>query len=236
MRRLAYFLGMLLIGLALLSAVGFACIDSNARSARSFATLFFVALGASLETLVVARLAWSGWTSELERALSGDGDGAREFQPLLRDLRSLLDSGGVRERDANVSRRWDPQRLRCALTKHLRGERVIILANREPYLHEKTETGVKVRHPASGLVTALEPVMRACSGVWIGHGSGSADRETVDAQSRVRVPPGEESYCSEFNVYRWAGRMLVDAAELRRRKRMSGRLAKSSVLQRFKSA
>jgi trehalose 6-phosphate synthase len=53
---------------------------------------------------------------------------------------------------------------------------------------------VRVLHPASGLVTALEPVMRACSGVWVAHGSGSADRETVDAHDRVRVPPGEESY------------------------------------------
>jgi trehalose 6-phosphate synthase len=143
-------------------------------------------------TLIVARLAWSGWTNELERALAGDGAG--EFQPLLRDLRFLLDSVGVRERDANVSRRWDPQRLRSALTKHLRGERVIILANREPYVHEKTETGMKVLHPASGLVTALEPVMRACSGVWVAHGSGSGDRDTVDGQGRIRVPPGEESY------------------------------------------
>src|SRR4030095_3325913 len=49
-------------------------------------------------------------------------------------------------------------------------------------------------HPASGLVTALEPVMRACSGVWIAHGSGTADRETVDRKDHVRVPPGEESY------------------------------------------
>jgi trehalose 6-phosphate synthase len=51
-----------------------------------------------------------------------------------------------------------------------------------------------VLHPASGLVTALEPVMRACSGTWIAHGSGSADRATVDRRDRVRVPPGEESY------------------------------------------
>jgi trehalose 6-phosphate synthase len=43
-------------------------------------------------------------------------------------------------------------------------------------------------------VTALEPVMRACSGVWVAHGSGSADRETVDAHDRIKVPPGEESY------------------------------------------
>jgi trehalose 6-phosphate synthase len=49
-------------------------------------------------------------------------------------------------------------------------------------------------HPASGLVTALEPIVRTCSGVWIAHGGGSADRETADAHGRVRVPPGEESY------------------------------------------
>ncbi len=51
-----------------------------------------------------------------------------------------------------------------------------------------------MQHPASGLVTALEPVMRACSGVWVAHGSGGADRETVDRKDHVRVPPGEESY------------------------------------------
>jgi trehalose 6-phosphate synthase len=89
---------------------------------------------------------------------------------------------------------WGPERLRAALTQHLHGERVVILANREPYIHEKTADGIRVLHPASGLVTALEPVMRACSGVWVAHGSGSADRETVDAKDTVRVPPGEESY------------------------------------------
>src|SRR5690606_18492002 len=90
--------------------------------------------------------------------------------------------------------RWSPERLRATLTQYLRGERIVILANREPYIHERIESGVKVVHPASGLVTALEPVMRACSGVWVAHGSGSADRETVDSNDRVRVPPGEESY------------------------------------------
>jgi len=34
---------------------------------------------------------------------------------------------------------------------------------------------------------------------------------------------------SEFNVYRWAGRMLVDAAELRRRERVAGRLGGSAT-------
>src|SRR4029453_2242693 len=54
--------------------------------------------------------------------------------------------------------------------------------------------GIQVLHPAGARVPALEPVMRACSGVWVAHGSGSADRETVDKNDQVHVPPGEDAY------------------------------------------
>jgi len=151
---------------------------------------FVLAVGAAVVTLVAARLAWKRWTHELRRAL--EGNAPREFQPLVRDVRSLAKQlAGEQEARGG---RWSPERLRATLTQYLRGERIVILANREPYIHERIESGVKVVHPASGLVTALEPVMRACSGVWVAHGSGSADRETVDSNDRVRVPPGEESY------------------------------------------
>jgi trehalose 6-phosphate synthase len=81
------------------------------------------------------------------------------------------------------------------LSRFLHGEKVVTLANREPYIHERREDGsVTVMHPASGLVTALEPVMQACTGVWVAHGSGSADRDTVDRHGRIWVPPGEDSY------------------------------------------
>jgi trehalose 6-phosphate synthase len=86
-------------------------------------------------------------------------------------------------------------RLKQTLNRHLHGERVVILANREPYIHQHAAGGgIEVLHPASGLVTALEPIMRACSGVWVAHGGGDADRETVDRYDHVRVPPEEESY------------------------------------------
>jgi trehalose 6-phosphate synthase len=153
---------------------------------------FVMALCASLFTLLAARMAWREWTRELRQALSGNATAL--FQPLVGDVRSLVERlSSEREREARGGL-WSPQRLRSALTQYLHGERIVILANREPYIHEKGVDGVQVLHPASGLVTALEPVMRACSGVWVAHGSGSADRETVDAHDRVRVPPGEESY------------------------------------------
>src|SRR5205823_3925212 len=69
-------------------------------------------------------------------------------------------------------------------------------SNREPYMHvfSEKEKSINVIVPASGVVTALEPVLRACNGMWIANGSGSADREVVDAHDRLRVPPDCPSY------------------------------------------
>jgi trehalose 6-phosphate synthase len=112
----------------------------------------------------------------------------------VRDVRSLVERLAEERRSDARSGPWNPDRLRAALKQHLQGERVIVLANREPYIHQNVDGAIQVQHPASGLVTALEPVMRACSGVWVAHGSGNADRATSDPVGRVWVPPGEESY------------------------------------------
>ncbi len=155
---------------------------------------------ASIITMVVARLSWRGWLRQVRRLLRGGPDdgqviGNPEFKPIARDVRDLMqriasDGNGA------VGGRWTPERLKETLRRNLMGEKVILVANREPYIHEKLPDGGGIRtlHPASGLVTALEPVMRACSGVWIAHGAGSADRETADENGRVKVPPGEESF------------------------------------------
>ena len=154
---------------------------------------FGLALAASAITLLAARHAWRSWARDLRLAVLGQP--TSDFRPLVGDVRDLVDTL-VRERQGEPHENvWNAGRLRAVLTQHLQGERVVVLANREPYMHEKRPDGtIEVKHPASGLVTALEPVMRACSGVWVAHGSGSADRETVDRHDRVKVPPGEESY------------------------------------------
>ncbi len=153
-----------------------------------------LAATAAVVTIVTARLAWRGWSDDL-RGFLRSGTQRPEFQPILRDVRDLVDRIVTERESDGEGGAWTPQRLKNTLNRFLQGERVVIVANREPYVHERTaDGGIAVIHPASGLVTALEPVMRACSGVWIAHGSGSADRETADRHSRVRVPPGEESY------------------------------------------
>src|SRR3989338_7713599 len=87
------------------------------------------------------------------------------------------------------SHNWTAKILKEVLQKELVDDEILIVSNREPYIHRKNGNSVEIQFPASGLVTALEPVMRACSGVWIAHGSGSADRETGDARSHICGPP-----------------------------------------------
>jgi trehalose 6-phosphate synthase len=75
------------------------------------------------------------------------------------------------------------------------GDRIVVLANREPFRHERTPDGsISITRSASGLVTALEPLVQACSGVWVAHGAGSADRAVVDRRDGVGVPPASPQY------------------------------------------
>ncbi len=171
-------------------------IDRREAQARTFLLIVFglLAVMAYGVPMFVAKRARHGWSSELRRLLRGDGQQRNlEFQPILRDVRELV--GQMASDTEEAPGQWTAERLKQTLHRHLLGEKIIIVANREPYVHQHASDGrIEVQHPASGLVTALEPVMRACSGVWIAHGSGSADRETVDRHDRIRVPPGEESY------------------------------------------
>src|SRR5437764_1446237 len=66
---------------------------------------------------------------------------------------------------------------------------IVVLANREPFRHDRApDGGIVVRRSASGLVTALEPLLHACSGTWVAHGAGTADRAVVDGRDGLNAP------------------------------------------------
>jgi trehalose 6-phosphate synthase len=171
--------------------------DRRESTLRRFTLLVLAVLAAlaALATVLTTRFEWRRWTADLRALLHGAAP-PPQFRPLMTDVRDLVARLATENGPGGTGGGpWTAQRLKQTLTRHLHGERVVIVANREPYIHERIEGGgVRVVHPASGLVTALEPVMRACSGVWVAHGSGSADRETADRFGRIAVPPGEESY------------------------------------------
>lgn len=89
---------------------------------------------------------------------------------------------------------WTKERLRDYLKVKLEGKQLYVIANREPYIHRKKGNTVECITPASGVVTALDPMLRATGGMWIAHGAGDADREVVNKKDQLRVPPWNPAY------------------------------------------
>jgi trehalose-6-phosphate synthase len=89
---------------------------------------------------------------------------------------------------------WNRQELQNLVSTRFRGVKVIAASNREPYIHTRTDGQIVCGPAASGLTAALDPILQASGGIWVAHGSGSADRDVVDARNRVLVPPGAPSY------------------------------------------
>ncbi len=192
-------------------------VTRRSEETKRYVFYFFLglALVVSLVTVIVAQLSWRGWMAGMRALLRGEGllrqpaglagastnlnPNLHEFKPIARDLQRLIQEleAATRARDESQIT-WTPEALRAILHGELhgelRGEDVIVVSNREPYIHQRRGERIEVQRPASGLVTALEPIMRACSGIWIAHGSGSADRETVDGNDRVATPPEKPAY------------------------------------------
>lgn len=188
----------------------------EAQSGRIWRDTF---LRVSLQTLLIALITlliirWSiegpiakaaEWMRELrvgggqQRPSLSDSD---IFKPLTQEVthfvKSLEAARAAAEEEARLREAaeslWTPERLRVHVHNRLEGSPLLVVSNREPYMHVRRGKSTDVLVPASGLVTALEPILRACDGTWIAHGGGDADREMADGKARLRVPPEDPQY------------------------------------------
>ena len=120
---------------------------------------------------------------------------ANEVAPLIASVHEARAAAAAEARLRNAKEQiWTAQRLADNVKTKLAGSHLYVVSNREPYIHSRGPQGITVSVPASGLVTAIEPILCACNGTWVAHGSGSADRLTVDAHDRLPVPPQEPRY------------------------------------------
>jgi trehalose-6-phosphate synthase len=178
-------------------------VDRRQRTARDF-VLAFVGISILLLALLVVLVAWLAlrrWVNVLIGDIRGkrfldDAQSPRSTLPILSQVRQVLAEAEEKQRlEIDFRENWTPQALKQVVRDHLHSSQVIIVSNREPYIHNLGAAQQPVvQVPASGMVTALEPVMRACAGVWIAHGAGSADRQTVDRFDHILVPPDNPSY------------------------------------------
>jgi len=120
---------------------------------------------------------------------------ASESARLAASLRAARSAALVRSRAAVRSENvWTRDRLRSHAIDCLNNAQLIVVSNREPYMHRLHDGRPQMIVPVGGLVTALDPVLQACGGLWVAHGAGNADRETADEHGRLTVPPGNSRY------------------------------------------
>jgi trehalose 6-phosphate synthase len=182
--------------------------DLTFSAHRAHVTSFYIIgffiiilLTAAGVTLLTARLTLRSWLGRLRLTLSNPESSfsnqglPREFLPVVREVRQMLRAmnPGAYQLE-NIKIEWTPQSLNKLLEQELPNSEVIIVSNREPYIHNIVDGNITVQHPASGVVTALEPIVRACGGTWIAHGSGTADKKMVDSHDCLAVPPEQPEY------------------------------------------
>jgi trehalose 6-phosphate synthase len=179
---------------------------------NNFIRLLVNALVISLVTLLLIRWSMAGpiakmaeWMKHLRMEKTKEPlrlPSGGVFEPLTKEVtqmaRSISAARQAAEEEARLRHTaestWTSTRLREQVCTLLQERLLFVVSNREPYMHERKGKKIECLVPASGLVTALEPVLKACGGTWIAHGSGDADREVVDHQSKIKVPPEEPQY------------------------------------------
>ena len=171
-----------------------------------------LALALALIALLVVRMSltqplakMARWTKAVRRGHALDPPDLPDeslFGPIAREVsvmaKNLLRARAAAEEEAALrligQTLWTEERLK-QFAKIRLGERpLVVVSNREPISHVWKDGAIQVVTPASGLVTAMDPVMRACGGIWVAQASGDADRETADARGRLRVPPDDPRY------------------------------------------
>lgn len=179
---------------------------------RNFLRLLASALLISVITLIVIRWNVMGPIAKMSEWMNNVRRGKVDeimkmpkedlFAPISTELSNLAKSLAMARRAAEEEARlrqkaesiWTKERLKEHVRAKLGDKRFIVVSNREPYMHVRHGRQIECIEPASGLITALDPLLRACGGLWVAHGGGNADRDTVDSKNIIRVPPDNPQY------------------------------------------
>ncbi|MFC1512491.1 trehalose-6-phosphate synthase [bacterium] len=93
-----------------------------------------------------------------------------------------------------VGQLWTKKDLQKLVKDNLGDYEFIVVSNRQPYIHTLKKSKIVCKRGAGGLITALDPVMKACDGLWVAVSNGDADRRVTDDKGCIRVPEEDPSY------------------------------------------
>ena len=113
--------------------------------------------------------------------------------------------------------RWNAESLRQLVQREIGDYRLVVVSNRQPYIHELVEGKLRYIVPAGGLTTALDPLMQECGGTWVAYGGGKGDWYAVDEQNKIAVPPTTPNIpCAWYGLRRSRSRVTTTASPMKR--------------------
>jgi alpha,alpha-trehalose-phosphate synthase [UDP-forming] len=86
------------------------------------------------------------------------------------------------------------EKLQKTVRTELKDYQVVVVSNREPYLHYLKEGKITYLNPPGGAAHTLDSILQATGGMWVAYGSGNADKKVVDAQGKISLPPEAPRY------------------------------------------
>lgn len=179
---------------------------------RNFLRWFVQALIISLITFLV--IEWEVLNplnkilSHIREARRGNTEALKKYTPrrflvplhkeVVHVVEMMNEAKAIAEEEARLRARseavWTPERLKVEVKNLLQNARLIVVSNREPYMHIREGKNIRCIVPASGMITAMEPILKVCGGLWIASATGDADRETADQNGKIQVPPDDPRY------------------------------------------
>lgn len=155
--------------------------------------VIFMPLSNLAESIRSARSGKSAYISESKHDMF--------FRPLATEIGKMVQSltqartaasEEARMRLEKIDTPWTGERLKEYIKANIKDRPIFIVSNREPYTHNRVKKDIVCNFVANGMTTALRPVMEACGGMWIAHGSGNAGREVTDKNGYIQLPPDDE--------------------------------------------
>jgi len=179
---------------------------------NNFLTTFIQTIVIILITILVVRWSVTGHIAQITKWIKNLRIGKTTQQQIIPHgniLKPLTDEVTLMAKNLLVARNaareeaqlriqseliWTAEKLKEQMNNELGNKSLFVISNREPFMHTMQKGKLEFIIPPGGLVTALDPILRSCGGVWIAHGSGDADKETADVNGRLAVPPEEPAY------------------------------------------
>ncbi len=89
---------------------------------------------------------------------------------------------------------WTKETLQQLIKDKMGDYLFVVVSNRQPFVHVFKKGRIECQRGVGGVISAIDPVMRACQGIWVALSSGDADYHISRPSGKLKVPEDDPRY------------------------------------------